>query len=210
MQCVGHDAFADKVITPGLIDPHLHLCLFALVSNAEFITTADWDFPWGSVKGVVDHEGYMKRLKEYEASLKDPDELLFTWGYHQYFHGKLTRQILDKEISSTRPIIVRQRSVHEITFNSKALEMMGFKKSDRQGKGELSSLANWEEGHVYEKGLHLVIKEFFRMIASPVRFKLGMERARDYFHSAGITASANPGVQLTKVLIVPAMVGVSL
>ena len=34
-----------KILTPGLIDPHLHFWLFALVANAHFITPADWELP---------------------------------------------------------------------------------------------------------------------------------------------------------------------
>ena len=191
--------FADKVLTPGLIDPHMHLWLFALVSNAKFITPADWTLPWGDEKGVTGHEAYMKRLKAYEKSLK-PGELLFTWGYHQYFHGKINRKILDEQISNTRPIIVWQRSVHEMYFNTKALEMLGLKKSDFENKGEASKMAIWDEGHVWEKGLYLVIGKLFPIIASPEKYKLGMERARDYVHAGGITACADPGVQLTKEL----------
>ncbi len=194
--------FSDKVLTPGLIDPHMHLWLFALVSNAKFITPADWSLPWGDEKGVTGHDAYMKRLKEYEKSLKDPHKLLFTWGYHQYFHGKINRKMLDEQISSTRPIIVWQRSVHEMYFNTKALEMLGLKKSDWENKGEASTMANWEEGHVWEKGLYLVIGKLFPIIASPEKYKLGMERARDYVHAGGITACADPGVQLSKKLIV--------
>ncbi len=194
-------SFADKILTPGLIDPHMHLWLFALVSNAKFITPADWTLPWGDEKGVTGHDAYMKRLKEYEKSLKDPKELLFTWGYHQSFHGKIDRKILDEQISNTRPIIVWQRSVHEMYFNTKALEILGLKKSDWENKGEASTMAVWEEGHVWEKGLYLVIGKLFPIIASPEKYKLGMERARDYVHAGGITACADPGVQLTKELI---------
>jgi hypothetical protein len=49
------------------------------------------------------------RLKAYEASLGDPEEMLFTWGYHEAFCGKLTRAMLD-EVSASRLIIVWQRS----------------------------------------------------------------------------------------------------
>ncbi len=195
-----NQTFAQKVITPGLIDPHLHFWLFALVSNAHFITPADWELPWGNVKGVVGQEGYMKRLKEYEASLKDPSELLFTWGYHEGFHGKLNRKILDT-ISSTRPIIVWQRSVHEFYFNTKALEMLELKESDWQGKGELSAMANWEEGHVWEKGLYLVVGKLFPIIAPKDKFELGIERSRAYIHAGGITAASDPGVQLPESMI---------
>ncbi len=197
---VVNDSLADKVITPGLIEPHLHFWLFALVSNAHFITPADWQLPWGNVKGVVGQEGYMKRLKEYEASLEDPGEILFTWGYHAGFHGELNRRMLD-EVSSTRPIIVWQRSVHEFYFNTKALELLEQKEADWQGKREMSAMANWEEGHVWEKGLYLVIGKLFPIIAPADKFALGVERSRAYIHAGGITAASDPGVQLPESMI---------
>ncbi|VVS92628.1 amidohydrolase [Desulfoluna spongiiphila] len=194
------DSFSKKIITPGLIDPHLHFWLFALVSNAHFITPADWQLPWGDAKGVVGEKAYMKRLKEVEASLKDPRELLFTWGYHASFHGKMNRALLDS-VSRTRPIIVWQRSVHEFYFNTKALEMLDTKEADWQGKGEASDMANWKDGHVWEKGMYLVLPKLFPVIGSPEKFELGLERARDYIHAGGITSASDPGVQLPEKMI---------
>jgi predicted amidohydrolase YtcJ len=194
------ETFSDKILTPGLIDPHLHFWLFALVANAHFITPADWQLPWGDAKGVVGEKAYMERLKELEASLEDPDEMLFTWGYHEAFHGKLNRVMLD-EVSTTRPIIVWQRSVHEFYFNTKALEMLEQKEADWQGKGESSAMANWEEGHVWEKGLYLVMKNLFPVIGSPEKFELGLERAREYVHAGGLTAASDPGVNVPESMI---------
>lgn len=194
------ETFSDKVLTPGLIDPHLHLWLFALVSNARFITPADWQLPWGDVKGVVGEQAYMKRLKEVEAGMKNPDELLFTWGYHEAFHGKMNRAILDK-VSATRPIIVWQRSVHEFYFNTKALEMLDIKEADWQGKGEASAMANWKEGHVWEKGMYLVVGKLLPLLGSPEKFGLGLRRAKEYVHAGGITAASDPGVLLPEATI---------
>lgn len=194
------DTFAEKVLTPGLIDPHIHFWLFALVANAHFITPADWQLPWGDAKGVVGEQKYRECLKEYEASLEDPEELLFTWGYHAAFHGEMNRALLD-EVSSSRPIVVWQRSQHEFYFNSRALEMLEMKESDWQGKGEMSAMANWEEGHVWEKGMYLVLPKLFPVIGSPEKFDIGLERARDYIHAGGLTAASDPGVQLPESMI---------
>lgn len=189
------ESFKDKVITPGFIDPHLHFWLFALVSNTHFITPADWQLPWGDVKGVVGQENYLARLRELNNSIKDPDELLLTWGYHEAFHGELNRKMLD-DISTTRPIIVWQRSVHEFYFNTKMLELMGYEESDWQGKGEGSAMSDWEDGHVWEKGLLMVLEKVFPYLASPEQFEKGLERTRSYVHAGGITTAADPGVQL--------------
>jgi predicted amidohydrolase YtcJ len=194
------ETFAGKVLTPGLIDPHLHFWLFALVANAEFITPADWQLPWGDVKGVVGEQAYMQRLKALEASLEDPNEMLFTWGYHEAFHGKLNRAMLD-EVSADRPIIVWQRSVHEFYFNTKALERLEQKEADWQGKGEASAMADWEEGHVWEKGMYLVMGKLFPLIGSPEKFELGLERARKYIHAGGLTAASDPGVNVPESMI---------
>ena len=194
------ETFADKVLTPGLIDPHLHFWLFALVANTHFITPADWRLPWGDVNGVVGEQAYRQRLAEVEASLEDPDELLVTWGYHEAFHGGLNREVLD-EISSTRPIIVWQRSVHEMYFNTKALEMLGQEEADWQGKGESSEMADWEEGHVWEKGLYLVVGEVLPLIGDAEQFELGLKRTRAYVHAGGITAAADPGVSVPDAMV---------
>ncbi|MCG8488308.1 MAG: hypothetical protein MI756_12630, partial [Chromatiales bacterium] len=158
-------------------------------------TPADWQLPWGDVKGVVGEKAYRERLRAVEASLKDPEELLFTWGYHSAFHGKMSRAVLD-EISTRRPIILWQRSVHELFFNTKALEVMGMKKEDWQGKGEATAMSNWEEGHVWEKGLYMVVNKVFPLIASPEKFELGLKRTISYVHAGGLTAASDPGVQL--------------
>jgi predicted amidohydrolase YtcJ len=192
--------FADKTITPGFIDPHLHLWLFAMLSNAKFITPADWNLPWGDVKGVIGHEAYLQRLKDIESDMKDRDEMLLTWGYHNYFHGKLSREMLD-EVSSTRPIIVWHRSVHELYFNTRALEVLGYEESDWLGKGEASEMSDWAKGHVWEKGVFMVAPQLFTLVDSPEKFKRGLERARDYVQAGGITAALDPGVQLTPELI---------
>lgn len=194
------ETFKGKVLTPGLIDPHLHFWLFALVSNATFITPADWELPWGNAKGVVGEAAYRKRLQEVDSGMKDPDELLFTWGYHASFHGKMNRAVLDG-ISKTRPIIVWQRSVHEFYFNTKALEMMEIQEADWQGKGDASAMTNWEEGHVWEKGMYLVLPKLFPVIGAKDKFELGLKRAKAYIHAGGITTASDPGVQLPEKMI---------
>ena len=58
------ETLSDKVLLPGLIDPHLHPMLGALLLPMEFITPDDWSLPRGTYAGVRDRATYMKRLRE--------------------------------------------------------------------------------------------------------------------------------------------------
>ena len=116
------DTFLDKVLMPGFIDPHLHPGLGAsLLARNEIITPEDWELPSGLVKGVTDRAGYLARLKELVDRDPDSNQPFFTWGYNAFWHGLITRQDLDA-ISATRPIVVTQRSAHEVVLNTAALE----------------------------------------------------------------------------------------
>ena len=52
-------SFANQVMVPGFIDPHLHLWLMALLLPMEFITPADWELPWGDAPGVSNEQEFL-------------------------------------------------------------------------------------------------------------------------------------------------------
>ena len=190
-----HDtSFEEKVLTPGFVEPHAHIWLFALVSNTHFITPADWQLPWGDVQGVTGQEAYLERLKALEASLPEGEPLV-TWGYHHYFHGELNRDILD-DISTDRPIVVWHRSVHEVMFNSAAMDKLEITRKSWTGEGEGYTMLDWDKGHAWEKGLYLTAPALFQLIATPKKFAQGMNRAYDYFQAGGITTVVDPGMML--------------
>lgn len=186
--------YAENILTPGLIEPHAHAWLFAAVSNAHFITPADWSLPWGDVKGVVGQEAYLARLKELEASLPEGEPLV-TWGWHRYFHGELDRSMLD-EISTDRPIVVWQRSVHELFFNTAALDMFDVKAEDWEGDENHFNYMDYEKGHAYETGLYVAVPMLFQLVATPEKFAEGIERVKEYFQAGGVTTVVDPGIML--------------
>ena len=47
------DEFTDAVIMPGLIDPHLHPVMAAVLLPMQFITALPWDLPWGATAATV-------------------------------------------------------------------------------------------------------------------------------------------------------------
>ena len=87
-------------------------------------------------------------------------------GFHHYFHGKLSRQDLDK-ISMTRPIVVIHRSFHEFILNSSALVYFGITKElvnnfDEEAKEYANFVTERSGGNraVAEACLH-IMQEFF-------------------------------------------------
>ncbi|MFA5144535.1 MAG: amidohydrolase [Candidatus Omnitrophota bacterium] len=187
--------FSGKIIMPGLIDPHLHLWLFALAAPMHFITPDDWNLPWAKIKGVTGRDAYLKKLRETERAMKNKEEWLFTWGYHQYFHGQLSRKDLD-DISLSRPIVVWHRSVHEFYFNTAAINALKITDQMLKGHGHASEQVDLKNGHFWEAGIGLIVKPLYPHMASPLRFFRGLEMCKQYVSASGLTTTADPGIML--------------
>jgi predicted amidohydrolase YtcJ len=139
-------------------------------------------------------------LKEANERMKDPRALLLTWGYHQYFHGKLRKADLDA-ISSTRPIIVWHRSAHEVYLNTAAERKYGISRewfaSLPESPRKQSDFAN---AHYWEQGMFAVLPKIGAAIASPERIQAGLKFVREYYHANGVTLGAEPGGLMSKPL----------
>ena len=192
--------FAGQIIVPGFIAQHDHPFLAALTMKSEIISIEDWVLPSGTVPAARNHEAYIARLTAAAKAMKEPDATLLTWGFHHYFHGKLTRADLDK-ISRTRPIIVWHRSAHEFIVNSKALETFGvtadFISKMSKSAQEQSNLA---EGHFWEQGLFGVVGKFAPAVATAERIQSGLQFLVSYLQASGITIGCEPGGILSKPL----------
>ncbi len=194
------ERFAGKVMMPGLIEQHLHPILGALCLSVEVIATEDWELPGRTIKAAANRDEYFNRLRQAHAALADPKEFLFTWGYHQLWHGPIARKELDA-LSNTRPIVVWHRSCHEFFLNTPALQALGLTKESLEGQGEASRQCDWETGHFYEKGLELVTKPLLPRMATPQRLRAGLEMLVKYLHRCGVTTINEPGAIMTPELL---------
>lgn len=185
--------FASKVLVPGFIAQHMHPVLAALTMRTEILAIEDWVLPGGTVPAVRDRASYLRRLREAEAKLAEPDALLVTWGFHHYFHGKLTRADLD-QISTRRPIIIWHRSAHEFIVNSAAMEKYGLNTdlvaTMTPGAQQQSNLS---EGHFWEQGMFAVMPRLAPAIATPDRLRSGLEFVKTYLQANGVTLGSEPG-----------------
>ena len=185
-------SYEENIIVPGFIEHHIHPLLAAITMNSEVIAIEDWSISSKKTIGVRNRDDYLSRLSEVELS-QDNNKPLVSWGFHHYFHGKLTRQDLDL-ISSERPILIIHRSFHEFIMNSKALEFFKITEKDIAHLNEEDKkLANFNEGHFSERGLIAVMPKIMSYLAAPERIIKGLEITEKYIQEQGITLIANPG-----------------
>ncbi|WP_322804919.1 amidohydrolase [Vibrio alfacsensis] len=184
----------DKVIMPGFIEQHLHPFLGALTLSMPVIAPEEWQLPGRTWPAVNGHEAYIQALTDVEKGMEDPNEVLWTWGYNNFFHGELTRSDLDK-ISKTRPIGVWHRSAHEFFVNSAFVEKFGLNQADidKQGK-EVAAQSDLENGHFWEGGaLIYLLPRIYKDLGSEARFRAGLEQMVVMLHEKGVTAYNEPG-----------------
>ena len=190
------DRFVDRVLVPGLIDQHLHPILGASTLSTAVIATEDWVLPKRTFPAAHSHEEYLARLRTAEAELDDPDEWLFSWGYHRLWHGELSRAVLD-QVSSTRPIGVWQRSCHEFFLNSAAIAALEITADEVADSGELAATIDLDRGHFWERGLMtFLFGRISPVFMTPERLVGGLQQMVTYLHQNGVTAINEPGAQL--------------
>lgn len=139
------DRFADDVVLPGFIDPHVHPSMMAGLLACEWITPEAWDLPGRSIPATTSPDGYWERLRELEAS-GAPGEPLVVYGHHPQFHGPVDREALE-EVSADRPIVVWPRGYHEFRCNGAALEWLNAEEATAWDPYiDLDSGRMWESG----------------------------------------------------------------
>jgi len=193
--------FADLVLIPGLINQHEHAWLASLLFMTEILSIEDWVLPEKTVRRAIDAADYRQRLESIVSEHSDSAEVLYTWGFHQLFHGELTRAELD-EISSTIPIVVMQRSLHEQIHNTAALEYFDIDQAMIDGAPEsVRAQINLVEGHFWEQGQSLVVPAVFADLFRSARYLPALEKLEAYWHAAGSTLIAEPGGIVSPALI---------
>jgi predicted amidohydrolase YtcJ len=178
--------FEDKILVPGFIEPHLHPYIAGILLPMKFITPHAWSLPGRDIPAVRGRGAYLARLAAHEASLEDPQEWLWTWGFHHLFHGELSRADLDA-ISNQRPILVWHRSFHEIFANTAALAALGIDRA----RADAHTQVDFDRGHFYETGLELLLEGATDELLQLRRYLGALREARALLHAGGITTVAD-------------------
>jgi predicted amidohydrolase YtcJ len=85
-----NEQFKDSIIVPGLIDPHLHPSMAAVLLPTFFITAMEWKLPWGTTPATKTPEAYDEALKRACTNPTHKD-LFITWGHQELWHGPISR-----------------------------------------------------------------------------------------------------------------------
>ncbi|WP_207063035.1 amidohydrolase [Motiliproteus sp. SC1-56] len=190
--------FSGKVVMPGFVEQHVHPVLAALAMNMKVISIEDWEVIDGYSPAVRDEKGYRKRLREALAAHEDKAKPFITWGYHHYFHGEMSRDLLD-ELAPDFPVFVWHRSQHEFYLNTAALSLTGIDPPYVAGLGSsASAMIDISKGHFFEQGLIGILPKLAPYQASPEQFRRGLEFTETYYHRNGITLACEPGGFLSK------------
>ncbi len=182
-----HDLQGQTLI-PGLIEPHLHPSLAAIMLQNEIIAPYDWKLPFGIKKGVQDQEAYRSKIAESIKSNANPNQIYFIWGYHQLWHGKLSRDLLNK-IAGDQPVGIIHRSFHEIYLNDAAITKLGIRESDFAGNPQVF----WNKGHFYEGGFLALVPKMAPILLEPKSYLKGLRMMSQLLLENGITTIAEPG-----------------
>lgn len=177
-----------KTMLPGFIEPHVHPSIAAIMLPNEIIAPYDWVLPNEVKKGVSGHFAYLERLKQSIDANADKDKVFFVWGYHQLWHGTLTRQVLN-ELSPDKPVAIIHRSFHEVFLNDAAIKKFGLKKSDFADNPQV----DWDKGHFYEGGWLALVPKIAADLINPESYKLGLKIMSQLVLKNGITTIAEPG-----------------
>jgi predicted amidohydrolase YtcJ len=187
------ETFSDTVVVAGFVEQHVHPVLAALTMMASaVISIEDWDAVSGFSPAVREQAGYAARLKKALAAHDPSDGTFLTWGYHHYFHGQMSRTVLDQAAPEVA-VVVWHRSCHEFFPNSKAMKTYGidaaffetFSPSQREQ-------SNFEQGHFYEQGAMKLLERLSPAVATPERLKKGLEYTKTYYLQQGITVCCEP------------------
>ena len=114
--------------------------------------------------------------------------MYFIWGYHQLWHGELTREML-KELAGEQPVGIIHRSFHEIFLNDAAIALLGIQEGDFYGNPQV----NWSKGHFFEGGWLALVPKMAPLLLEPTSYLQGLTQMSILFQQNGITTIAEPG-----------------
>ena len=193
-----NDQFKTRILYPGFIDPHVHPMQSAVMFNIPFLAPDDWQLPSGNYPGARTPADYRRMLKSQIAASDAP--LFISWGHHELFHGPIDRSELD-QIAPDRPVLIWQRSFHDIILNNKAMQLLGMGTRAEFDARLVAVKAdpahgNFDRGIVTETALLAALDGLRPHILTPDKMANGFADMQTMMRRNGVTTISDMGTGL--------------
>ena len=184
------ETFADKVIVPGFIDPHIHMLLSAI--QYALPIAPPWQMMTGDgvVDGLRTRAAFLARISEINATTKGNGPLVI-YGFHNLVHGNLDRHDLDA-ITTSRPLIIWHYSSHDFYLNTMALDWANVTPDlHKQFEGIAIGPDGELTGRVFEDALPYLNKKLAPVIMNPFLVGDGFKSFSKLLREGGVTSVAD-------------------
>ena len=189
------DRYADRILMPGLIDPHTHLRMSGTYMALNYVGPIDSASPTGVRAGLPDRDAVMNQLRSLASEASEgPDgrpRPVIAWGYDPATQqGHLDRDMLD-QISETVPILVLAYAPHIVYANSPMIDRIGVDDdTDMHGLGRYSDgrLNGW---FIETKAVGEAFKPVTNDVYSEGFGREAIERMGAVAKAAGVTSTTD-------------------
>jgi predicted MPP superfamily phosphohydrolase len=111
----------------------------------------------------------ISRLSSAISERASPREIFFVWGYHELWHGELSRSLLN-ELAREQPIAIIHRSFHEIFLNDATINALGNSEKEFRANPQV----DWDKGHFYEGGWMALAPKMAPLLLDGSRYMRGL------------------------------------
>jgi len=184
--------YAHSVIIPGLIDPHVHMTLGAMMYGLDWVPPWDMVHPNGVIAGLPSKIELLQSIKTF-SSQKPGDTPLILYGYHNLVQGDISKTDLDA-ISNTRPIILWHYSGHDFYMNTNALELFNIT-ADLHGTYEGVAIDKDGNltGRIFKDAVEPLLPKIAPYLLNPAHIEKGFNGFETILARGGVTTIAEMG-----------------
>ncbi|MGB2219411.1 MAG: amidohydrolase [Henriciella sp.] len=187
------NTFAGKTLLPGLIDPHMHVLLGAMMYGQAFAPPWPMAMPGGAMAGYQGRDAFLARVADIVADAPPDGSPIIVYGYHNLVQGNLDRRDLDR-IVSDRPLLVWHYSGHDFYLNSAALTAIGATPETLESFHGVGYLADGSlNGRIYEDAAFLVVDKMSDALFGQEVLQRGIDKYFEIMRQSGITTAADLG-----------------
>ena len=187
------NTFAGKTLLPGLIDPHMHVLLGAMMYGQAFAPPWPMAMPGDAMAGYQGRDAFLARVAEIIADAPPDGSPIIVYGYHNLVQGNLDRRDLDR-IVSDRPLLVWHYSGHDFYLNSAALTAIGATPETLESFHGVGYLVDGSlNGRIYEDAAFLVVDKMSDALFGQEVLQRGIDKYFEIMRQSGITTAADLG-----------------